>query len=294
MCRRRFPVVTSSALFPRLGCGAKKIKKILNRAADKAPSLWVRQREGVDLGRRRHTGRPNGAEVVHGAYRTCRRRAYHRYPRGQWGGRGGRLSALVHFHVHVEVRALPKALVAKLTLQRPLLEMNGLSMNLEWSLATEALGAHVALVRLLLKVHRRHVDLHVVLTAETLSTVLACEWPFLEMDGCRMTVEGTLLSKLEIALGARKGTCLVMCAGDVAVVAGDATEALSAQAAFDALLRRLRPTGRRQWRWLNGLRRCMVRRLIVGMMQRLDRRIREVLVRLRMAGLMRWGVDGWE
>lgn len=150
----------------------------------------------------------------------------------------------MHFHVHVEVRALPKALVAKLTLQRPLLEMNGLPMNLEWPLAAEALGAHVALVRLFLKVHGRHVDLHVVLAAETLAAVLACEWPFLKMDGCRMTVEGTFLSKLEIALGACKGTCLVMRAGDVAVVAGDTAEALPAQATLDALLRGLRPAGR--------------------------------------------------
>lgn len=91
--------------------------------------------------------------------------------------------------------------------------------------------------------HRSHVNLHVVLPTEALATKLAAERPCLEVNGGGVSIQAALLAELQAAVCAGKGPGLVVGARDVAIVAGDAGEALTAQAALDTLLWGL-------WLWL--------------------------------------------
>lgn len=137
--------------------------------------------------------------------------------------------------MNIKIGALTEALVAKETLQGPLLEVDSLAMDFEGPFAAEGLGTEVTFVGLSLEMDGTHVYLHVVLATEALPAVVACVRALLEMDGGGMSVKTALLSELEAALWTGEGACLVVCTRDVAIVGRDAREGFSAETALDAM-----------------------------------------------------------
>lgn len=134
----------------------------------------------------------------------------------------------------IEIGPLTEATQAHVAFQWALLEMNGLLMNLERTLAAEALWAGRAFMGALLEMHGRDVDTQVVGASKLLCAVCTCKGTLLAMDTGDVAFQRPFLSEPRRALRAAKGTGLVMCTRHMTIVAGDPGERLAAQMTHDA------------------------------------------------------------
>lgn len=103
------------------------------------------------------------------------------------GGRNGSLTHM-NLHVHIEVRLLTKTLITTCALERTLLEVHSLAVDVERTFAAKTLRAHIALVWLLLEMNCSHMNLHIVLATKTLVAELTGEGLDLEMHSGGMAI----------------------------------------------------------------------------------------------------------